>query len=180
MSGDDNDKTYFEIGPGHGEYMVTAMKLTNYKSYTAVDISASSVQLTHDYIKYSINETDKRYSVIQKNFFDYVDDVKYDTVVMGEVIEHVENPRMFLKKIHDIAKDDARIFITTACNAPEPDHIYQFNTLREVTDLIESEGFIIRNELAVNTNNIPLEIAEKKKIPIVCGFELEIRNRHTI
>jgi 2-polyprenyl-3-methyl-5-hydroxy-6-metoxy-1,4-benzoquinol methylase len=165
--------TYFEIGPGHGEYMVKAMQMTNFASYTAVDISKTSVDLTLNFIHHSISLVQKNYSVLHKNFFDYTDDIQYDTIVMGEVIEHVENPRMFLKKIYKIAKDQSRIFITTAVNAPQPDHIYQFNTLKEVTDLLESEKFVVLDKIATNTNNVSMSTAEKKKIPVVCGFVLK-------
>ena len=53
---------------------------------------------------------------------------------MGEVLEHVEQPEVFLRRIADLAKDDAYIFITTCINAPAVDHIYLWRTTDELED----------------------------------------------
>jgi len=164
---------YLEIGCGHGEYFVMAMQKTNYKHYTAIDISETSINLTRDYIKHSLPETNKNYEVIHKDVFDYHSHEKYAAVVMGEVLEHVENPPAFLQKIYQLAADDALIFISTAINAPDPDHIYLFRNLQEILDLFEKERFAVVNYIATNTNNVSLEKAEKRKIAVVPAFILK-------
>jgi len=161
---------YLEIGPGHGEYFVTAMQNTNFQQYTAVDISKTAIELTNDYVKYSFPDTDKRYEVIHEDIFKYQPKQLFDVIVMGEVLEHVENPNAFLHRIYQLASDNAKIFITTAINAPQIDHIYLFNNFDEITDLIRSECFTIIDSVVVNANNLPLEKAEKRKVAINAGF----------
>jgi len=164
---------YLEIGPGHGEYFVTAMKKTNFRKYTAVDISKTAIELTRDYILYSMPDTNRSYELIHEDIFKFQTSELFDMVVMGEVLEHVENPNAFLRRIYQLASDNAIIFITTAINAPQIDHICLFNNLKEVVDLIESERFIVVDSVAVNANNLPLEKAEKRKVAINVGFILK-------
>jgi len=164
---------YLEIGPGHGEYFITAMQNTNFQKYTAIDISKASVELTLDYIHYSMPNTDKKYEVICEDVFRYRTSELFDMVVMGEILEHVENPSAFLHRIYQLASDNAKIFITTAINAPQVDHICLFSSMKEVIDLIKSENFLIVDLIAVNANNLPIEKAEKKKVAINVGFILK-------
>jgi 2-polyprenyl-3-methyl-5-hydroxy-6-metoxy-1,4-benzoquinol methylase len=149
------------------------MQHTDFEHYTAVDISKTAVELTQDYIRYSMPECSKRYSVIYEDIFRWETAQQFDMVVMGEVLEHVENPGAFLQRIYRLAADDACIFITTAINAPQPDHIYLFNNLQEVTALIERERFSVVDSVVVNANNLPLEKAEKRKVAINVGFILK-------
>lgn len=163
-------ETYFEIGPGHGEYMVTAMQQTDFRKYIAVDISKTSVELTQYYINHTVKTKNKQYSVIHGDFFNYHNESLFDSVVMGEVLEYVENPSAFLDRIHQISSNDSYIFITTAINAPQPDHIYLFNNLNEIMELFRESNFTVFDYIAVNTNNIPIEKAEKKNTCCCCFY----------
>jgi 2-polyprenyl-3-methyl-5-hydroxy-6-metoxy-1,4-benzoquinol methylase len=167
---------YLEIGPGHGEYFVTAMQQSCFQQYVAIDISETSVKLTKDYVEYSMPDADSRYEVIHQDVFMYEPSEPFDMAVMGEVLEHVENPNDFLRRIHRLASNDAYIFVTTAVNAPSPDHIFLFNNLAEVTNLLEAEKFTIIDSVAVNAGNISLEKAEKRKMAVNAGFILKKNN----
>ena len=149
------------------------MENTNFDSYCAIDISATSVNITREFTKYSLRgQAKKNYMVLQKDFFDFTSDDKFDAIIMGEVLEHVENPTMFLEKIHDIAKDDAFIYITTAINAPQPDHIYHFKTIEDVLKMFADSNMEVVDQIALTANKVSIEKALKKKYAIVVGFVL--------
>lgn len=163
---------YLEIGPGHGEHFVHALEFTDLDEYVGVDISDTSVEMTKAFITHSMKENTKKYYVINKDFFEYTHDEKFDVIVMGEVLEHVEKPLEFLKKIYDIASDEANIYITTAINAPQPDHLYLFSNVDEVKSLLKEAKLEVVDEIAVTTNNMPLEKAIKKKRTVTVAFIL--------
>ena len=163
---------YLEIGPGHGEYFVTAMENTNFDEYIGVDISETSVEMTKGFAKYAVGNK-KKYSVLHKNFFDYDSNEKFQGIVMGEVLEHVENPLDFLKKISELADEDSFIYLSTAINAPYPDHIYLFRNMEEIYELFDQADLRVKDEICTTSEGITLEKAIKKKFDIIVGFILE-------
>ncbi len=164
---------YLEIGPGHGEHFVHALEFTDLDEYIGVDISDTSVEMTKAFIAHSMPDSKKNYQVINKDFFEYSDDEKFDVIVMGEVLEHVEEPLQFLKKIYSVASNHAYIYITTAINAPQPDHLYLFRNLDEVEALFNEAHLEVTDYIAVTTNNMPLEKAIKKGRTVTVAYTLK-------
>ncbi len=60
------------------------------------------------------------------DFLEYDFNEQFDFITIGEVLEHVENPKNFLNKARKILSDDGNIFITVPINGPAVDHIYLF------------------------------------------------------
>jgi ubiquinone/menaquinone biosynthesis C-methylase UbiE len=163
---------YLEVGPGHGHLFVTAMENSNYDSYMAVDISQSSVDMTVAYAEYCLpNKTN--WVVERKDFFDFDSVKKFDAIVMGEVLEHVEQPRKFLTKIRDLANDNAFIYITTAINAPCFDHIYYFGAVGEVEQMFIECGLRVKDKVYGIAGGADFDKAVKKKYSIVPAYVLE-------
>ncbi|QIY91427.1 class I SAM-dependent methyltransferase [Chryseobacterium gallinarum] len=166
--------SYFEIGAGHGLYFEAAMEKIGMDNCTfeALDISESSLELTKSLIK-----NDKVIYHL-KNIFDYTDqDEKKDFITMGEVLEHVEDPLSLLKKVKDLIKPEGTIFITTPTNAPSIDHIYLFNNVQEIRDLIHEAGLEIVDENSFASEDIDIEKAEKRKIAIMYASFLKIKQK---
>ncbi|MDR0823126.1 MAG: class I SAM-dependent methyltransferase [Endomicrobium sp.] len=173
IRGERRHSLYFEIGPGHGEHFVTAMRNTNFSKYIGIDISETSAERTKEFIKWSLKENRQDWEILNKDFFDYEISDKPNAIVMGEVLEHVENPLSFLNKIYDISTNDTRIYISTAVNAPQLDHIYLFNDIDEVKNMFKKAKLEIIDMAAEASNFASIEKALQKKTAIVVAFILK-------
>lgn len=155
-------KNYLEIGGGHGLYIYKALQLlpTN-TTFDLVDISESSLKIAK-----GILDTDK-VNYYLKNIFDFSNNDVFDFITIGEVLEHVENPKELLMKIGSHLSEDGVCYLTTPVNAPMIDHIYVFNEEQEIRDLLNDAGFEIIEEKIVISEKITAKKAIKYKVPIM-------------
>lgn len=157
---------YLEIGPGHGLFLEKALSLTeNLQMALAVDISPTSLNLSRAFINYSRpGESRLEFrlgDITQMRFTD-----SYDFITLGEVLEHVEQPDIILSSLRSRLTPAGKLFISTCANCPAIDHVYQFDDVRSIRDMIVQNGFIIEKELPLPTESVTLEQAEKDKITI--------------
>jgi 2-polyprenyl-3-methyl-5-hydroxy-6-metoxy-1,4-benzoquinol methylase len=136
---------YLEIGPGHGYYFMESAKLGNFEKLTAIDISAASVALTTDIVRHFGLDKERDMEILEADFLNYRSDKTFSCIVMGEVLEHVEEPGLFLRKIADLSAPETHIFITTCINAPAVDHLYLFRNVTEVDSVIRDSRLDIVN-----------------------------------
>jgi len=161
-------KNYLEVGVGHGFYLSKALEiLDNATAVTAVDISETSIEMAQNFVN------DSRVAYKLKNIFDFNNDEKYDFITLGEVLEHMEDPLTLLLKLSEFLGDDGTLFFTTPTNAPAIDHIYLFNNIREIQDIVKSAGFRIDSEMSFLSKDVPPEKAEKHKITELYGAFFE-------
>ena len=125
-----NINKYLEIGPGHGLFLKNAIDILNKDTeMTAVDISQTSLNVTKSIITHFYPR--KKISFINKDMLDLNMDSEFDFIVMGEVIEHVEDPESLLVKIAKLLSMNGRAFLSTCVNCPMIDHVYHFHTVDE-------------------------------------------------
>ena len=121
---------YLEIGPGHGFFFKYAAQNSKLDLCLGVDISPTSLEMTRQLLTLESSLRNITWKLINADFLTMPDtQEKFDAIVMGEVLEHVEQPLLFLLKIKEFAKENTFIFITTVINAPAVDHIYLFKIL---------------------------------------------------
>ncbi|HEC1786499.1 TPA: class I SAM-dependent methyltransferase [Campylobacter lari] len=166
------ENTYLEIGPGHGEFFVKALRSQKFKEYFGIDISPISCQMSKDMVENQFGKINTKCEFICKDFTKCEFNNKADLVVMGEVLEHVEQPLQFMKDVKALLNDNGEIFATIPINAPAIDHIYLFSHPNEVKELLNKAGLKIKECEYFMANNYSLEKALKTKNAIVMAVVL--------
>jgi 2-polyprenyl-3-methyl-5-hydroxy-6-metoxy-1,4-benzoquinol methylase len=167
---------YLEIGPGHGYYLRKAAELGNFGRLVGIDISPASVAMTRDIMEYSGLRTAAEIRIIESDFLSAREEDRfYDCIVMGEVLEHVEEPERFLRAIAERSDRNTHVFVTTCVNAPAVDHIYLFRTTGAVEELLQKSGFDIAASLNVPVTGKTLEECARQSLPINVAYVLRKR-----
>jgi SAM-dependent methyltransferase len=158
---------YLEIGPGHGAFFRYAARHGNFASCLGVDISPTSLGMTRRLLNSDSSIPRPCWQLLHADFLEVANLMgTYAAIVMGEVLEHVERPLLFLQRIRALAEDDAFIFITTAVNAPAVDHIYLFRSVDEVRELAEEAGLRVVDQLATPYSGCSMEETIQQRLPI--------------
>jgi hypothetical protein len=157
---------YLEIGPGHGFHMMEAMQVSQYDQFLGIDISPTSVAITQEILSSHYFGEFSNYKIKECDFLAWESNDKYDAVVMGEVLEHVEKPQQFLEKIATMIYPSSHVHITTCINSPAIDHIYLFENEEQVANMVEASGFYIKKQLLIPYHSTTLEQSVQEKLPI--------------
>lgn len=166
---------YLEVGPGHGYYLMTAIQNSSFDDFIGIDISEASIKQTQAIIDYFHPDLNNRFQLKLTDFLvaDQLEAESFDAIVMGEVLEHVEQPECFLLKIAELAKSDSYIFISTCINAPAVDHIYLWRNTDELEEMIRGNGLNIRNQLRLPYEGKSLHESIKDGLAVNVAYVLE-------
>jgi 2-polyprenyl-3-methyl-5-hydroxy-6-metoxy-1,4-benzoquinol methylase len=124
-----------DIGAGHGIYSYITRECLPVCGIDILDISESSLRMTEMMIGRHLA------TYIQSDIKDYFPDLRYDLIIMGEVLEHLDDPFSILLHVRGMLKEKGILWITVPTNAPTIDHVYLFRTKDEVINLIKNAGF---------------------------------------
>lgn len=162
------DYDHLEIGPGHGLWLYQAINDNRCKSVSGWDVSQTSIAKTAAILDFL--ETRKKAELslrdIQIRF--NTDPPAFDSVVISEVLEHLESPQTALSCIFDVMRPGGRLFVNMPINSPAPDHIYLLRKPAEVWNLIDAAGFRITETHCCPATGYSLEKAERKSATISC------------
>lgn len=169
-----NANDYLEVGPGHGFYFMQSMRDNHFKHYTGVDISATSVEMTKHILSSDHFGKFNNFDINQCDFLNWETNKKFDFIVVAEVLEHVEKPQLFLKKIKELLTPKGKAFITTCINAPAIDHIFLYKTTDELLAQITSEKLTVSEQLIVPYMNLSLEESMNQQLPVNIAMSLSL------
>jgi 2-polyprenyl-3-methyl-5-hydroxy-6-metoxy-1,4-benzoquinol methylase len=161
------DIKILDVGPGHGFFSFLIKKeFPEYRSIDIVDISETSLDMT----KRIVGLDSDKIKYYKADIFDYDDSCKYDFIVLGEVIEHLDEPVKILKKLSNLLNEGGLIWITTPTNSPALDHVYLFKTKDEVFHLMSEAGIDVIDSCSYFAEDMDEETAIKNKITNLVGM----------
>jgi 2-polyprenyl-3-methyl-5-hydroxy-6-metoxy-1,4-benzoquinol methylase len=152
-----------EVPTGTGLFIANFLSRKPDWQGTGVDLADSSLDFTRQTLSsYYISAS--QINLIKENIYKFNTNKKFDRIMCGEFLEHLEDPLGVLKKMYSLLNDDGEVFITVAVWAAMIDHIYLYKSAQEVRDHIKESGFVIKKELVQtvfkNTNSTD------EKVPI--------------
>jgi 2-polyprenyl-3-methyl-5-hydroxy-6-metoxy-1,4-benzoquinol methylase len=166
-----------EVGAGHGLFTAELVRQHPRVDLTVLDISQSSMQATQSFLR-AFDVPDDSIRFVLADFMRSSMQVgAFDLIVMGEVIEHVNDAEGLLRRALELLHPDGRLYLTTCANCPAADHIYYFGSPSDIRGLLERTGFEITEELAKPAENLPEERWEPERITVNYGAFVRPRPR---
>lgn len=166
---------YREVGPGHGLYFLEALRGAGFQRYEGIDISETSVAMTRRVVESGYFGVFDQATVAQADFLADAVREPADLLVMGEILEHVENPGEFLRCAHESTRADATIFLTTCFNSPAVDHIYNPGSMAALEQLAQDAGFSVGDRLVIPKQGTSLPQCEVDRLPVNVAMVLNKR-----
>lgn len=137
---------FVEVGVGTGLYSRLALQALPRIRGLGVDISPSSKQFAEKHME-AFGLAD-RYEVRLQDLFERTDSAWAASIICVEVLEHLEDPILFLKALKRALRPGGRAFVTAAINAAHTDHIYLYRTPAEVERQLLDAGFEVEQYFA--------------------------------
>jgi len=160
-----------EIGPAHGFALYFAAACEPVTALTGWDVSPTAIDHTRQVL--NALGVKKHVNLKVQDLFEAGSPPpgeEFDAIVIGEVLEHLEDPRRALKSVAAWLRPNGRMWITTPVNSPFPDHIYLFHNIEEILDLVRECGLEIIKHEAYPMSGMTLEKAMKRKQPVSCAI----------
>lgn len=158
-------QNYLEVGVGHGLFTSTILKKFAGINPTIVDISETSINTSKEVMK-SFNVNPSLINFVHSDYLDVQFKNTFDFITMGEVLEHVNDAPLFMRKTKELLSSQGRIYLSTCANSPALDHVYHFHNVQGIRNLLIEEGFHIVKDLALAAEDIPEEEWEKELVTI--------------
>lgn len=159
---------HLEIGPGHGLLLNLAANSARVASVTGWDISRTSIERARGCLAAMGNQ--RRVDLVEQDLFAASsaesEASRYGSVVLAEILEHLEDPVAALKAVARRMHPGARLWVHVPINSPAPDHIYLLRTPEEAVDLVRAGGFEPIDAAFFPMTGQTLERARKRDLTI--------------
>ena len=162
-----NQKTgnILEVPVGSGFFLSQFLTKNPEWKGVGIDFAESATNLSSA-ILHENNIPEKSYQIIKEDFLNFQTNKKFDKIICGEFLEHVESPLTILKKLNNLLNHNGEVFVTAAIWSGGVDHIFLYTNAQEVRNHIEEADFQIVKELVQPVFEKDKNNTEKSKIPI--------------
>ncbi|MBS4096039.1 MAG: methyltransferase domain-containing protein [Sulfuricella sp.] len=140
LVGSGDGKVFYDIGVGTGFYSKEMLTRSN---LTGKGFDLSPYSLEHTLMLLEKHHVDKRYETNLRNIIENPVMPAAEFLVSIEVLEHLENPQIFLDSLSCMLIPGGYGLISAAINAPNADHIYLYRNSDEVAEQLLNAGFEI-------------------------------------
>ena len=159
-------KSYLEVGVGHGLFTSAMQGAHPGVETTLMDISETSIGIAKKVLNAFEVDTDTLNFVHGDFLSTKTKDSIFDFIIMGEVLEHVNDGLAFMKKAKTLLASTGTIYMSTAANSPALDHVLHFHNVGEIQQMIDEAGLKIVTELALPSEDVPKELWEQELVTI--------------
>lgn len=157
--------SHLEIGPGHGLLLAQAAKDSRCGILSAWDVSPQSIASTKQALASMNIERHVDYQ-IQDIFATENHPGRYDSIVLSEVLEHLEHPAEAIGALSKLLAPDGRLYINMPVNSPAPDHLFLLRSPEAVLEFVEAQGMKVESSHFAPQTNYSLEKARKMQCTI--------------
>jgi 2-polyprenyl-3-methyl-5-hydroxy-6-metoxy-1,4-benzoquinol methylase len=161
--------SHLEIGPGHGLLLSEAATDPRCAELTGWDVSASSLRST----AHCLQQIGPRRAVRleQHDIFALSASAgQFDSVVLSEVLEHLERPDRALEILATLLRPRGRTFIAAPVNSPAPDHIFLFRTPGDLAAMVRASGLVVEQIEVCPVTGYTVERAMRNSLTITCAI----------
>lgn len=133
-------KTIIDVGCSQG--IVSILMAQEGAQVTGIDIQSENIDFACRLLAEKYPNLAGRIQFICCDFVQYENAVKYDAIVITEVLEHLEDPTAFLHHAAKFLKDSAKVVITVPFGfSDHPDHCSTF-FMTSLIELVEGVFYI--------------------------------------
>ena len=158
---------HLEIGPGHGIFLYFAALSERIALVSGWDVSPTSIRNTRHALQ--ALGVDRPVDLTLQNLFDASGaEERFDSIVMSEILEHLESPVEALKAASAWLRPGGLLWINVPANSPAPDHIFLFEGVEHAADIARQAGLEVIDTAAYPMSGATLEKAVKRKLAVTC------------
>ena len=143
-----------EFAPGHGMFGRLLLQAFPAARLSGYDISPVAVRMAQSLADQEGLGQRAAYTVMDVLAKSYRMSDTFDAIVAGELMEHLDDPRVLCESIEEQLVPGGLAFITAALTAANLDHVYEFKDPEEVTGMVSGAGFEIIDQIVASPPSV--------------------------